>query len=239
LVFLGAVLVVCGLTAGAPAGTVYNISTGFDNATQALLAPNTTDTKYSVVGPGSLSFVPQARDMSNLPNTYVPDNAIPGSRWDYLVDQASNTGTFFAPVGNYDIKTTFSMNGFDPSTAKIKGLQTAVDNALLSVIVNGKTVFSQSQQTGLNFGFDSVQTIGDLGQGDFQSGMNTVEFMIFNQGFGGDDSQTPSPAAFRVGATIDAMALQTVPEPSGFALAAVTITYLLARRRKLSAARRG
>jgi MYXO-CTERM domain-containing protein len=212
------------------AGTVYNLSTGFDNATQALLAPNTTDPKYTVVGPDSKNYVPQARAASNLPSSYVPDNAIPGSRWDYLVDTASDTSNFFAPVGNYTATTTFSMSGFKASTAKISGLQTSVDNALLSVVVNGTTVFSQSQDTGLNFGLQSVQDIGDLGLGDFHDGLNTVQFIFFNQGFVGGPS--PSPAAFRVGATIDAEALQAVPEPSGIALAAMGLVYLVGRRRR-------
>jgi hypothetical protein len=219
-------------TAGTRAGAVYNLSTGFDNTTQSLLTPNTTDPKYSVIGPDGNAYVPQARDASNLPNTYVGDSAIPGSRWDYLVNTATNTGVFFAPVGNYEITTTFNMKGFDPSTAQISGLQTAADNALLSVSVNGTTVFSQSQDTGLSFGLQNVQTIGDVGQGAFKSGLNTVEFTIFNQGFGGDDSQSPSPAAFRIGATVTAQPLSAVPEPSGVTLTAIGIAYVLSRRRR-------
>jgi hypothetical protein len=209
--------------------SVYNLATGFDNATQMLLAPNTTDAKYTVVGPGGTTYVPQARDASNLPSTYVGDNAMPGSRWDYVVDNAGDTGPFFSPPGNYTITTSVDLKGFKAATAQIKGLETSVDNAFLSVSVNGKTVFSQSPGSGINEQFLTVEDIGDVGPGAFQPGVNSVQFTILNQGFlGSPDS--PSPEAFRFLGVVDAQPA-VVPEPSGLVLTAVSIAFAACRFR--------
>jgi hypothetical protein len=196
--------------------SVYNLATGFDNSTQMLLAPNTIDPKYSIVGPDGNTYFPQARVASNLPAVYLGDNAMPGSRWDYFVANPSQTGEVFTPPGNYSVTTTFNLDGsVVAATAQIKGLQTAADDALLEVKINGTSVFSQSIAVGMSFGLSHVQTIGDLGLGDFNPGLNTIEFTVFNQGL---------PTAFRAVGDVEAR-LAAVPEPSGLVLTAVGIAY--------------
>jgi hypothetical protein len=200
--------------------SVYNLATGFDNSTQMLLAPNTIDSKYSVVGPDGKTYFPQAREASNLPAAYVGDNAMPGSRWDYFVADPSQTGPVFTPVGQYTVTTTFNVDGkYDAATAQIKALQTAADNALLEIKVNGTSVFSQSIQVGDSFGLENVQTIGDLGQGVFQTGVNTIEFTVNNEGL---------PTAFRALGDVEAQ-LVPVPEPTGLALTAIGVVYAASR----------
>ena len=197
------------------ADLVLSLNTGFDNSTNSLLAPYTVDAKYQVTGPDSSTYFPQARDATGLPSTYVAAPA--GSRWDYLVITPTSHGADFVPVGNYDFRTTVDLTGFDAASAQITGLQVAADNAFLAVEINGQTIFSRNPTGDVIEEFHSLLDVGNLGLGDFHSGLNTVDFIIFNQGFGGDGSQIPSPSAFLAVGDIEASPA-AVPEPSSLAL---------------------
>jgi hypothetical protein len=205
---------------------VTNLSTGFDNATGSLLPTFTVDPKYQVTGPDGLPYYPQARSSSvpgALPDTYIKDAALPGSLWDYLTTSPTSHGPDFVPVGNFVFHTTVDLTGFDPATAVIHGLKVSTDNAFLSVAVNGVTVFSRTPTGDILEEFTSVldvgALVGDLGHGAFHAGLNTVDFTILNQGFGGDGSTIPSPSAFRASATVEASpAAAAVPEPPTVAL---------------------
>jgi hypothetical protein len=182
------------------------------------LANFATDANYTVTGPGG-SYVPQARTQGSLPNTYLQDNAMPGSRWDYLVATPGFTGDFFAPSGNFVFRTTVNLDGFDATTAAIRNLMVSADNATLSVAVNGTTVFTHVPVPNPfieEFGF--VLNVGDVGLGAFHAGSNTIDVTIFNGAFLTGDA--PSPAAFRATGTVEATSTSTaVPEPASLALA--------------------
>jgi hypothetical protein len=111
--FLAALALLCG--GNAQAAFVSNISTGADPITGALLPAGSTDVKYTLTGPGGVSFTPQVRTQESLPNTYLGDNAMPGSRWDYIL--FSPTDFSFVPPGDYVFKTTVDLTGFDAATA--------------------------------------------------------------------------------------------------------------------------
>ena len=192
------------------AAFVSNLSTGADPVTGSLLPASSADVKYTVTGPGGISFTPLVLTQASLPNTYLGDNAMPGSRWDYLL--FSPTDSSFVPSGNYVFRTTVDLTGFDAATAQISGLQVATDNGFLSAAVNGQAVFTHDPGTTPEE-FTSILPVGDVGRGSFHAGLNTVEFTIINYGFG--FSQGPSPAAFRAAGTVDA---SPVPSPSSLAL---------------------
>jgi hypothetical protein len=214
------------------AAFVSDLSTGADANTGNLLPAPSVDAKYTLTGPGAINFTPLVLTQSSLPGTYLNDNAMPGSRWDYIL--FSPTDFSFVPSGNYVFKTTVDLTGFDAATAQISGLQVASDNGFLSVVVNGQTVFSHDPGPTPEE-FMSILNVGDVGKGSFHAGVNTVEFTIINYGFGFGPG--PSPAAFRAVGTVDATPL---PAPPGIILAGVGALCLAGYgwRRQRVAARR-
>src|SRR5262249_14517518 len=108
------------------AAFVSNLSTGADPSTGSLLPASSTDVKYTVTRPGWIVCTPLVRTQASLPNTCLWDNAMPGSRWDYIL--FSSTDSSFVPSGNYVFRTTVDLTGFDAATAQISGLQVSTDN---------------------------------------------------------------------------------------------------------------
>ena len=200
-----------GSSGGATA--VASLDTGVDT-TNNLLAPYTVDAKYQVTGPDSGTYFAQARDVSGLPSEYIP--ATTNSRWDYVVTSATSTASEFVTVGNYDFTTTVDLTGFNPATADITGLQVAADNEFLAVTINGQTVFSRSENGFVIEDFHSILSVGDLGLGAFHSGLNTIQFTVFNQGFGGGNSTSASPAAFLAVGEVEASPMGSGTGPYTF-----------------------
>jgi hypothetical protein len=217
----------------ARADLVRDISTGLNSSGTGLLPNFTVDPNYTVTGPGGGPFFGQARVYASVPSSYIDDAALPGSRWDYLVmDPADMTGTF-VPSGNYVFRTTVDLTGFDPSTASIRNLLVAADNAFVSVAVNGTVVLSRPlPPPGVvieEFGPPTAPiALPDfLGLGAFHGGLNTIELTMFNQGFGG--GLGPSPGALRVQGTVEATptGVGVVPEPSTLSLLSLGALALL------------
>jgi len=199
-----------------------SLNTGYSNATHSLLTPYTVDSKYQVAGPGAGTVYPQARNASGLPSSYTP--APSNARWDYLTNSPTSTGSDFVSVGQYDFKISVDLSHFKAATATIQGLSVAADNIFQAVSINGQTVFSRNP-TGLVEDFHQLIQVGDLGQGDFHSGLNTVDFQIYNQGFGGGPS--PSPAALLVVGNVVAAPRLAVPEPNTLLVAVIGVGGLL------------
>jgi hypothetical protein len=222
------------------ADLVRDISTGLNSSGTALLPGFTVDPNYTVTGPGS-PFFGQARlyGTNSLPLSYLNDAAMPGSRWLYLVPNPVHTSFPFVPSGSYTFRTTVDLTGFDPSTASVHDLQVAADNMFVSVAVNGNVLFSQTvPPVGVVVEeFHSVRSLpAVLGTGAFQSGLNTIDLTIFNQGFGGQ--RDPSPGALRAKGRVEATLLPTgvVPEPSaailfGFGLGSLALLRRARQRR--------
>ncbi|HWN94882.1 MAG TPA: lamin tail domain-containing protein, partial [Methylomirabilota bacterium] len=99
------------------------------------------------------------------------------SKWISVV----NNGATTINGGGYGYRTTFSLDGFIPSSVRIN-FSVAIDNAMTNVFVNGTP-------TGFAFtGFAGFSSPFTLSSG-FLSGVNTLEFGTENQGAG--------PGAFR------------------------------------------
>lgn len=117
------------------------------------------------------------------------------------------------PTGNYDFRTTFSLAGLDPSTAKITGVL-STDNKLVDVYLNGTNlgISGGSLGTLLNFSISS----------GFQQGKNTLDFVVNNDSTGG-------PTALMVSETGTASPT-AAPEPSSLAVFGLAALVLLGRR---------
>ena len=195
-----AAFISAGQANASPITTLYN--TGVDNS-HAVLSDLSPDTHWSVGSAGTV-----ARDSSGG-YPIVPDGPWLAndtlSAW-VIPDNTDHAGD--APPGFYDFQTTFSLNGFIPSTAMITG-QYSSDNELVDLLVNGTS-------TGINNGtpFNDIgayrfwwplPAITNL----FHSGNNTLEFIVHN------DGDSINPVGFRAELTGTA---SPVPEPSSFAL---------------------
>jgi hypothetical protein len=135
-----------------------------------------SDTHYTVTPPGALSR--SAVIMTPHP-AWAPNSA--GSGWISPV-QDGNTAQ---AVGDFVYKTTFSLDGFVPSTASLT-LTTWTDNGLKDVLINGRSlgvVTEEESFRGPHGPF--VITSGLVG------GLNALEFIVNNA------STSPNPHGLR------------------------------------------
>jgi hypothetical protein len=188
-----------------PDGTNSNIQT-------TAAAP---DMYYQVEIPSSSSFQ-QALVVTDQGAYFRPGNS------QYINDTGSGNNN--EPVGAFDYRTTFNLNGVFTNTATISGTLYA-DDTIANILVNGvSTGISGGNFTsggGLNF------TI-PVGFAGFKAGTNTLDFIVDNNG------SSANPTAF------DATLLQgtatTAPEPGALAalagLCGMGLIGLVWRRRK-------
>lgn len=123
------------------------------------------------VDPGSTAYV-----VSSMPPSWTPNG--PGSQW---IAPAANQTT--ASPGNYVYRTTFDLNGFDPSTASITG-QWAADDTGLDIKINGVSTLQSTNSTLNPFSINS----------GFISGLNTLDFLVFND----PNNRSLNPSGLRV-----------------------------------------
>ncbi len=171
-----------GGTAPIPGGVVQPIPTLFNTGVDGdghVLAPGSNDPHYTVTA--------SAEPVSPPPP--APALVIEGHPAWLANDQTSswlgpvNPGTVNVAAGNYRCRTTFSLTGFDPTSAVLT-LNIAADNRLNDVLLNGVA-------RGFNFaGFSTFSPAFPLA-GGFAAGTNTLEFLWAN------DTSSPNPAGFR------------------------------------------
>jgi hypothetical protein len=169
---------------------VKKLNTGFNNNVQ--LANGAADTNYTVLG-AVTPVVPKAQS-SPLPGTWVPDNASTQSRW--IVLPGSGTEGISVPGGSYTYRTMVDLTGYNPTTAEITGLQTAADDSLVSIAINGTNIYTAPAN-----GFGAFQFAPDVGLGAFHEGLNTIDFQVPNASL--------SPLGLRAEGVVAAVA----PEP--------------------------
>lgn len=155
-------------------GTIKVLNTGYDQVAGAKLADNANDTDFAI-GQGSAvgvgSAVRAAR--TGLPSPYVGDSASAASSWIAMaaIDQ---------PAGSYFFDTTVVVPGGDASAVRLGNLRYATDNKLVSIFVNSTEVFTQP--LGDAEEFRNFQSLGNLGLGAFEPGVNTIRFEVYNGG---------------------------------------------------------
>jgi hypothetical protein len=109
---------------------------------------------------------------------WMPNTAT--SRW--ISPQANESQGTDSP-GLYTYRTTIDLTGYDPASVRLRA-RIAVDNAVRAVRLNGKDL---GLKTRGYTGFSTVEM-----NGPFQSGMNTLDFVVLNEG------TTPNPSGLRV-----------------------------------------
>jgi hypothetical protein len=159
-----------------PVPTVFSSGVGADGA---VLPPGTADPHYLLTLSAQSTPPPPpiaATVIQNHP-AWVANDLV--SSWLGPV----NPGTADVAAGNYNYRTTFSLDGFDPATAAVT-LSVGADNRLNDVLLNGVS-------KGISYvGFSAMSGDFVITSG-FTAGTNTLDFLTAN------DSTTPNPAGFR------------------------------------------
>ncbi len=155
-----------------PITTLFN--TGVNGSGVVLADRYSPDPHYT------LTVVPSGG--TNVTRVKTSSSGHPVGPWlgDNLVSAwiGPNSGDdLYGLEGNYTYQTTFDLTGFNPSTASIRGKWSS-DNEGVGIWLNGTT----------QIGFGTSDSQFKLGYVDFTatsgfiSGLNTLEFKIYNRG---------------------------------------------------------
>ena len=179
-------------------------NTGVNSSMTPLPNGTVGDQHYSLASvPGGTTTILVRTTAGGYPITgYLGDD--PYSAW----IGPNNDQTIDGSPGLYDYRTTFSLTGFDPSTAKITGKWSS-DNDGVRILLNGVDTGNPPTQ----YEQFSAWAPFSITHG-FQPGINTLDFII-NNGLYLDG--TNSPTALRVEMTGTALQSNpTIPIPSLF-----------------------
>jgi hypothetical protein len=221
---------------GAHAATIKLFNTGVDDKKDLLAEGTSPDPHYSVA-PNGPTNVP----VSPLPGgltPWIPHNSGDLSRWisPTGVDETPLPGTWFVYT------TSFDLTGLDPATALIQGRWSADNAAYISIngVATG-TLTNNTQDASGNaipfryssdgkFSFEKWANFS-IGS-NFKSGINTLEFHVFN---GWPLPVNPvGPTGLRVEMTGTAD-IREIPEPATASLIVIGLAGVAgyrARRRK-------
>ena len=179
---------------------------GLHNTGQGLAA-GVADVNYKVTDTTSSISTPYVAANVYPIGAWMPNT--PASQWLALTTNASDT----LPQGIYDWKVKFDLSGFDAASASFSGRFSA-DNTSVAYL-NGNVL-------GTSAGYSSWSNFSTQA-GFFVAGVNTLEFVVANQG---------GPTGLRV-EFLDTSVV-AVPEPETYAmlLAGLGLMGFLARRRK-------
>src|SRR4030095_14631348 len=92
------------------------------------------------------------------------------SKW---IAPRADAGEFNA-MGGYIYSLYFSLDGFKPETAEVRGFWTT-DNSGAGIVINNQTMGYVTDYTAFNIGFYPFE----IKQG-FKPGMNTISFVVYN-----------------------------------------------------------
>jgi hypothetical protein len=160
-------------TDGGCLSAIKVFSTGVD-ANGVVLAGGSVDPHYTLIVSADTTFTgPDAIVVSQIADGFwVPQGT--DSKWIApSANQAYPGATPCNNAGTYAYRTTFSLAGFDPATARITG-QWGADNRGTAVRLNGVSL-------GLTASGYSPLTAFEINSG-FVAGTNTLEFEIVDEG---------------------------------------------------------
>ena len=217
LKWLVAVALICGVPVFA--GPILLNNTGMDGGVP--ITPGQLDTNWILLGgnynPSVVTGSPSAEPFPY----WLPNDAT--SQW--IAPQGTYTPGMSDPETYWTFQTGFTIDpGMNPLTAEITGRWLA-DNHGVDIYING-TPYIPSQQTTLN-DFQNWASFSLSGSsGLFQSGANTLEFIVLN-----DDAGPGGPTGLRVEMEGE---VQEIPEPATFGLlgAGLLALGLVHRRRQ-------
>lgn len=188
------------LAQAAPITTLYN--TGVDASHTVLVDGTIGDPHYALTSvPGGTTALRISTSASGFPiPPWVADNL--SSRW----IGPNNSSNMIGPAGGYFYETTFSLAGFNPSTASVTGNWSS-DNAGVNIFING-TPLGVTTNPGAFTNFHPFTV-----NSGFVGGLNTLAFAVNN----GNGPPGGNPTGLRVEMTGTATAT-AVPEPDSLLL---------------------
>jgi hypothetical protein len=174
-----------------------------------------TDPNWTLIG--GTAYI---TDNSGFPfPTWSSDTST--SRW--ISPRSSYIPLLSDPAGNFTFQLIFNLTGYDVSTAQFS-YRMAADNAIVSVRLNS-TNLSGSAPSDFTLGstFNYTSAVNAL-----VAGTNTLQVTVRN-----DPGTSGNPAGLRF-EILSSSILAPVPEPSTVGLCALGLTFLIARRRRVS-----
>lgn len=200
--FFAAAAIAASLVAGTAvqAAPLALFNTGVDASGTPLTDGVIGDPHYTLVGvPGGTSALRVRTAVGGFPiPPYIGDNAF--SAW----IGPNNDSIIDGPVGLYDYQTTFSLAGFNASTASIFG-GWSTDNNGIKILLNGVDTGNPGTsfvQFATGFAPFSITS-------GFLAGLNRLDFIVNNGG---------GPTALRVEMHGSAALSGGIPEPTTWAL---------------------
>lgn len=221
----------CVVSAGIAQASTIDISSGTGIDTYQI----TTDTNS---GTPDDSYTGPAIVVTSLPTgtfthvTGLSDGTDTGEWIGPAADQASDPAVTGAAAGSTTYTVTFDLTGYNYATATLV-LSFAADDYVNSVVLNTTTIFTATtgeKDSGMWTSTTDVTDL-DIPAGDFISGLNTLTFVVPNNG-SDDTTSCCGPTGLEVAADVFATPT-TVPEPGTFALTGLSLAGLgmLLRRR--------
>jgi len=219
---LAVVALLCGIPAFA--GPILLNNTGMNGDPAVPITPGLIDPNWILVGGDyNASVVTGSPAGFPFPN-WLPNDA--NSQW--IAPQAAyavGPPPTNDPEGDWIFRTTFTIeDGMDPMTASITGRWLA-DNQGIDIYLNS-VIYTPTQSTPLNV-FATTWTAFSIsgGSGLFQTGLNTLEFIVQN-----NDAAQGGPVGLRVEMEGE---VSEIPEPATIGLLGAGLLALgLIRRRR-------
>jgi hypothetical protein len=229
--------------ASASTFTVYatGFTAGYGSEIPVNVVSGTQDGNFTLTGIPGPGVSPGTLTPTSAPTYVLPYSpvAAPGYQFptnnygvidsanaEWIAPQATYAGpggTRLAdPSGLFEYQTTFSLTGYDPTSAVLNG-EWAADNQFYEILINGNAVYGPGLSGSDEF--NTLSAYSASGPGVFTSGTNTIDFITYNTG---------GPTALY---TFGAITANATPEPSplvALGVGLLGVGMMMVRKRRIS-----